>query len=113
MQNARAAINRLFRENNRRLDTVKDSEFHEAKDMLGAKLKTNLKSGLNLPTRHKPIILTNQRRQISNYLKSNTPVCLRYRVWYMLSIQYGTKGLEFHPQLNKSRLKVKEMNTFC
>ncbi|KAH3802627.1 hypothetical protein DPMN_156305 [Dreissena polymorpha] len=81
---------------------IEDSEFQDANDMLDAKIKTNLKSGLNLPTRHKPTIPTNQLRQISNYLNSSTPVCLRYRVWYMLDIQYVTRGLGFHPQLTRA-----------
>ena len=109
MKNASAAINRHFKDINRKVDIVKDAEFQEANDMLDAKVKTNLKAGLNLPTQHKPIIVTPSAdlKLIKNYLQKDNPITLRYRIWYILSIQFVSiqfvsRGLEFHPQLNQN-----------
>ena len=44
MNNARTVINRHFRDINRRINIVKDSDFQEANDMLNAKVKSNLKA---------------------------------------------------------------------
>lgn len=106
MKNARAAINRHFRDTNRRMDIVKDAEFQEANDMLNAKVKSNLKAGLNLPTQHKPIIPAKDLHAIYTYLSGNSPIIWRYRIWYLLSIQFVSRGLEFHPQLNRNSLNL-------
>ena len=52
MKTERTAISRHFRDINWRVDIVKDSDVQEANDMLDAKVKTNLITGLNLPTKH-------------------------------------------------------------
>lgn len=106
MKNARAALNRHFRETNRSIDIVRDLEFKEANYMLDAKLKTNLKAGLNLPTEHKQIIPPKDLQAINAYLMQDNPIALRYRIWFILSIQFVTRGLEFHPQLNKDSFKL-------
>ena len=108
MKNARAAINQHFRDINRRVDIVKDLDFQEANDMLDAKVKTNLKAGLNLPTQHKPIIPTADLKLIYMYLAKDNPITLRYRIWYILSIQFVSRGLEFHPQLNRNSFQLRQ-----
>ena len=108
MKNARAAINRHFRDINRRIDIVKDSDFQEANDMLDAKVKTNLKAGLNLPTQHKPIIPSADLKLINVYLQKDNPITLRYRIWYILSIQFVSRGIEFHPQLKRNSFQLKQ-----
>ncbi|XP_053381739.1 uncharacterized protein LOC123541323 [Mercenaria mercenaria] len=106
MKNARAAINRHFRDISRSIDIVRDTVFQEANDILDAKLKSNLKAGLNLPTAHKPIIPPKDLQAIHSYLKANNPIALRYRAWFILSIQFVSRGLEFHPQLNRNSLQI-------
>ena len=108
MKNARAAINRHFRDINRRVDIVKDAEFQEANDMLDAKVKTNLKAGLNLPTQHKPIIPSADLKLIKVYLQKDNPIALRYRIWYIVSTEFVSRGLEFHPQLNRNSFTLQK-----
>ena len=110
MKNARAAINRHFKDIYRKVDIVKDAEFQEANDMLDAKVKTNLKAGLNLPTQHKPIIIipSADLKLIKNYLQKDNPITLRYRIWYILSIQFVFRGLEFLPQLNRNSFTLQK-----
>ncbi|XP_053403190.1 uncharacterized protein LOC123534936 [Mercenaria mercenaria] len=56
---------------------------------------------------HKPIIPPEHMIKIHNYLTTTSnPITLRYRIWFILSVQYVSRGLEFHPQLNKNSLKV-------
>lgn len=68
-ENARAAINRQFRDLNMRIDNVKDTKVQEGNDMLDAKIKTNLKSALNLYIQHKPILPYADFKLINVYSK--------------------------------------------
>ena len=52
-----------------RIDNVKDTKVQEANDMLDAKIKTNLKSGLNLHIQHKPILPYADLKLINVYSK--------------------------------------------
>ena len=106
MKNVRAALNRFFREIGRNLNIVKDRDFQEANYMLDAKLKTNLKAGLSIPTEYTPIIPPEDMKDIFKYVSTNNPVAMRYRVWYILSVQYVSRGIEFHPQMNQNSLKL-------
>ena len=95
MKNARAALNRYFHEIGRNLDIVKDRDFQEANYMLDAKLKTNLKAGLSTPTEHTPIIPPEYMKDLFKYVSTNNPLAMRYQVWYILSVQYVSRGFEF------------------
>ena len=62
--------------------------------------KKKLREGLALPTKHKQIIQTSDLLKISSYLYDNwNPDTLRFKIWFLLSMQFVTRGLEFHPQL--------------
>ena len=66
--------------------------------MLDANVKTNLKADLNLPTQHKPLVPTVDLKLIYMYIKMDNPITLRYRICYILSIQFVSRRLEFNPQ---------------
>ena len=57
MKTERTAISRHFRDINRSVDIVKDSDFQETNDMLDAKVKTNLMASLNLNLKKNFIVL--------------------------------------------------------
>ncbi|XP_069137816.1 uncharacterized protein [Argopecten irradians] len=99
--NVRAAINRHLHDLGRtEIDIVRSITFKSANNMLDAKLKHNVRSGLSRPTQHKSIISKQDFELINTYLNSgDNPVLLRYRVWVDLAIHFVSRGLEFHIQL--------------
>lgn len=59
----------------------------------------NLHEGLARPTKHREIINTADLENISTNLYENlTSVTLRFRIWFLLSIQFVSRGLGFHEQ---------------
>jgi len=88
-------------------DIVRDKQFKTANEMLDAKLKSNVELGISRPTKHKAIICETDLNKIDTYLNSEVnPVLLRYRVWYNLAIHFGSRGLEFHKQLNINSFQI-------
>ncbi|KAL5018423.1 hypothetical protein ScPMuIL_004145, partial [Solemya velum] len=100
MKNIRSAINRHLKNLNRNIDVVRDKSFRKSNNVLDGKLKYNLQKGLSRPTKHHESIPQNDLLKINTYLFSEcNPVILRYRVWYILSMNFVSRGLEFHEQL--------------
>ncbi|XP_052068538.1 uncharacterized protein LOC127707827 isoform X2 [Mytilus californianus] len=101
--NVRSALNRHLKDLQRNIDIVRDKEFRNSNNMLDSTLKMMTKSGLSRPTQHKDIIEMDDLKKIRDYIyqKSCTPVILRLRVWYFLSIHFVSRGLKFHQQLLK------------
>jgi hypothetical protein len=97
----RSAINRHLHDIGRQFDIVRDREFKTCNNILDGKLKKkNLQEGLSRPTKHKDVIPTQDLNKISAYLYGDmTPVSLRFRVWFIIAIQFVSRGLEFHEQL--------------
>lgn len=63
-------------------------------------MKKNLQEGLARPAKHQDIIKTTDLQLIPTYLYENlNPVVLRFRICFQLSIQFVSRGLEFHDQL--------------
>lgn len=104
----RSAINRHLQDLGRDIDIVRGKEFRSSNSILDGKLKKNLQEGLARPTKHKEIINTADLEKISTYLYENfTPVALRFRIWFLLSIQFVSRGLEFHEQLKPNSFVFK------
>ena len=102
MKSLRSAINRQLRELDREIDIVRGREFRKSNDILDGKLKKNLREGKSKATKHKEVIPRNDLMQISSYLHGeDSPVVLRFRVWFILSMHFVTRGLEFHEQLRR------------
>lgn len=101
MKNIRAAINRYIQDLDRNVDIVHDKGFRRAYGILDGKLKGSLQKGLSRPTKHKEIITVKDIENINNFLYSvDNPVILIFCVWCNLAIDFVTRGLEFHQQLN-------------
>lgn len=109
MKNIRAAINRHLSDINIDIDIVNDREFKHANSTLNGLLKERVASGLSRPTQHKEIIPKQDLQKISTYLKNayNNPVNLRLCTWYILSIHFVTRGLEWHHQLTRNAFEFK------
>lgn len=107
--NIRGAINRHLQDINRNIDIVRDKEFKMANRALDGLLKERMRSGASLPTNHKEIIEPADLQKIFIYLKkgSSSPVILRYTVWFLTSIHFLSRGLEFHHQLNLQSFEFK------
>jgi hypothetical protein len=75
---------------------------------LDGKLKKNLQEGLARPTKRKEVITNNEMEKMSTYLYGEVnPVVLRFRVWFLLAIQFVSRGLEFHQQLKMDSFVIK------
>jgi hypothetical protein len=61
-----------------------------------------MRSGTSKPTQHKEIIEESDLRKIFTYLKNDetSPIILRHCVWFLTSIHFLSRGLEFHHQLS-------------
>jgi hypothetical protein len=104
----RSAINRHFQDLGRDIDIVRGKEFRASNNILDGKLKKNLQEGLVRPTKHKEVITNNEMEKISTYLYGEVnPVVLRFRVWFLLAIQFVSRGLEFHQQLKMDSFVIK------
>ena len=104
----RSAINRHFQDLGRDIDIVSGKEFRASNNILDGKLKKNLQEGLVRPTKHKEVITNNEMEKISTYLYGEVnPVVLRFRVWFLLAIQFVSRGLEFHQQLKMDSFVIK------
>ena len=100
LKNVRAAINRHLKDIGSTFDIVRDKEFRTANNCLDGKLKHNVRQGVSRPTQHKDVISHSDLGQVTQYLNSTqSPVILRYKVWYDLCVHFVTRGLEFHQQL--------------
>ena len=55
---------------------------------------------MSRPTQHKDVISHSDLGQVTQFLNiTQSPVILRYKVWYDLFVHFVTRGLEFHQQL--------------
>ncbi len=100
LKNMRADLNRFIQVDcGRNLNIVTDSCFKKANDMLNGKLKNDCRQGLSRPTSHKSVIPSSEMQKMFKYLNVENPVSLRYKVWVQLSLQYVSRGIEFHGQL--------------
>lgn len=109
LKNIRAAINRHLSDLNRNIDIVHDREFKHANSTLNGLMKERVVSGTSRPTQHKEIIPQQDLQKISAYLEKayNNPVNLRLCTWYILSIHFVTRGLEWHHQLTRNAFEIK------
>ncbi len=89
---------------------MKDKEFRNANKTLDGLLKSRMRDGTSLPTKHKEVIEDTDLKKIANYFTTapDSPVALRYCVWYNLSLHYVTRGLEFHHQLKLNSFEFHE-----
>ncbi|KAL5007571.1 hypothetical protein ScPMuIL_016377 [Solemya velum] len=101
--NIRAGINRKLADLNRNIDVVRDKEFKYANGMLDGLLKKRASQGLAQYTQHHEPLEDEDQEKISTYLLGahSSPVVLRQAVWYSLSLQFVSRGLEFHHQLRR------------
>lgn len=101
--NIRGAINRHIQDIQRDppVDIVRDKEFKSANGVLDGLLKQRMRNGESKPTIHKPIIDKQDLEKISTYFKraESSPIILRHCVWFLLSVHFVSRGLEFHHQL--------------
>lgn len=104
LKNIRSAINRHLSDIKRDIDIVHDKEFKHTNNTLNGLLKDRITSGSSRPTQHKEIITKNDLQKISAYLSKayTDPITLRLCVWYILSIHFVTRGLEWHHQLTRN-----------
>ena len=104
----RSAINRHFQDLGRDIYIFRGKEFRVSNNILDGKLKKNIQEGLDRPTKHKEVIANNEMEKISTYLYGKVnPVVLRFRVWFLLAIQFVSRGLEFHQQLKMDSFVIK------
>lgn len=101
--NIRAGINRKLADLKRNIDVVRDKEFKYANGMLDGLLKKRASQGLAQYTQHHEPLEDKDQEKISTYLLGahSSPVVLRQAVWYSLSLQFVSRGLEFHHQLRR------------
>jgi hypothetical protein len=91
-----SAVNRHLHDVGRDVDIVRDRAFKSSNNVLDGRLKKNLLEGRARPEVIPPADL----QKMSQYLFSDpNPVSLRFRVWVLLSLQFVSRGLEFHEQL--------------
>jgi hypothetical protein len=96
----RLAVNRHLHDVGRDFDIVWDRAFKSSNNVLDGRLEKNLQEGRARPTKHKEVIPPADLQKMSQYLFSDpNPVSLRFRVWVLLSLQFVSRGLEFHEQL--------------
>lgn len=103
----RAAINRYFQDNNIEVDIVNDTKFKSCNRVLNGYMKNMTHTGVARPTKHYQQITVADLQKINEYFKSNvsiSPIALRHCVWYILSFQFVSRGLEFHNQLSINSL---------
>jgi hypothetical protein len=107
LKSIRSSLNRYFNDIGRDFDIVRDRGFKSANAILDGKLKQIMKSGFSPPAKYKIVINIDDLLKISHYLNSfiDTPMVLRYRVWYELSIHFVSRGLEFHQQLKRDSIQ--------
>ncbi|XP_062568618.1 uncharacterized protein LOC134230786 [Saccostrea cucullata] len=104
----RSALNRYLQDLGRDFDIVRGREFRTSNNILDGKLKKNLQDGLSKPTQHKEIIPQADLLKISAYLfDTENPITLRFRTWFIISMQFVTRGLEFHHQLKRDSFVFK------
>lgn len=110
----RSALNRHIQNLGRDFDIVRDRQFKTCNSILDGKLKKNVQEGLARPTKHKEIIPEADLERISAYLyESLNPVSLRFRIWFILSMQFVSRGLEFHEQLKLNSLVFSSDENGC
>lgn len=104
LKNIRSAINRHLSDINSGIDIVHDKAFKHANCSLNSLLRDRITLGMSRPTKHKETISKDDLRKISAYLYKayRDPVALRLCVWYILSIHFVTRGLEWHHKLTKN-----------
>ena len=103
LKNMRGAINRHLNDLHRGIDIVRDKQFLKCNNLLNAKLKYMVKSGLSRPTAHKKIITDIDMQKIATYLLAvDDAQVLQYKVWYSLGVHFVSQGLEFQRQLTLS-----------
>ena len=91
----------------RDIDIVRGRDFRSNNSILDRKLKKNLHEGLARPTKHKDVIPVSDLSKISTYLyEENNPIALRFRVWFILSMQFVSRGLQL--KINYFVLKTDE-----
>lgn len=100
--NIKEAINRHLADIQKDVNIVHDKEFRTANGILDGFFKERTWLDLSKPTSHKDIIEIHDLQKIYKYLQGATssPVVLRHAVWYFLSINFITRGLEFHHKFN-------------
>lgn len=111
--NIRCAINRFLTDNKREIDIIRDKEFKIANGVLDGLFKERTRLGLSQPVTHKKVIEPHDLSKISTYLEKATtsPVILRQAVWYLISIHFVTRGMEFHHQLKMDSVEFNEDET--
>lgn len=108
LKNIRAAINRKLCDVGRDLDIVRDKEFKSANKALDGLMKTLTKTGASRATQHKAILVEEDVKAIAAYFAKSaksSPIVLRQAVWYLISIHFVTRGLEFHHQMLLGSIK--------
>ena len=92
----------------RDLDIVRDKEFKAANRALDGLMKTLTKTGASRATQHKAILVEEDIKAIAVYFANSaksSPIVLRQAVWYLISIHFVTRGLEFHHQILRASIK--------
>ena len=103
----RSALNRHLQDLGRNIDIVRGREFRSSNSILDGKLKKNLQEGLAWPTKHKDVIPVSDLSKISTSLyEENNLIALRFRVWFILSMQFVSRGLQL--KINYFVLKTDE-----
>jgi hypothetical protein len=103
----RSDLNRQLQDLGRDIDIVRGRDFRSNNSILDGKLKKNLHEGLARPTKHKDAIPVSNLSKISTYLyEENNPIALRFRVWFILSMQFVSRGLQL--KINYFVLKTDE-----
>ena len=79
------------------MDIVHDKEFKSANHTIDGMLKSMTRSGASRPTNHKSVITSEDMKKISSYFRAAaySPIVLRQCVWFNLSVQFVSRGLEF------------------
>ena len=107
LKNIRSAINRHLQDVGRTIDIVHDKDFKSANHTLDGMLKSMTRSGASRPTNHKPVISSEDLKKMSSYFTAApySPIVLRQCVWFNLSVNFVSRGLEFHHQLHRDSFK--------
>ncbi|XP_052068537.1 uncharacterized protein LOC127707827 isoform X1 [Mytilus californianus] len=101
MKNARAALNRYFKNIKRDFDIVRDSAFKESNALLDAKIKILEKKGLLSKCRYRENIDKEELKLLCRYVyRSNcNALSLRQSVWFCITINFLSLTKENQKQL--------------
>lgn len=101
MKSIRAAINRHLSDIGRNINIVNDKAFKVANKGLTGLLKRRLVTGTFRPTTHKEVIDMSDLQKITAFFENAylSPINLRLAVWYIIAMNFVSRGLGFYYQL--------------